>query len=223
MKSSYRHFALLGLLASASMASAVTTGFVTPTWRGTANSEFGLWETFSTPVGAPGNLANSGTTGAVLTQSDAMAMGTSSGNIYGFFGLATFSLADSVSFELGTVLLQTRTAGVELNLSQTLLNYTDGSGTHAIAPVASGLLDQSAQAGGTGYARFWQWDLTGLAITDYSVTFQAAGQHLSFDAMTLDVAKQFTPVPEPSAAALGALGGLLLLGATQSSRRQAHA
>jgi hypothetical protein len=222
MKSSYRNFALLGLLASASLAQAVTTGFVTPAWRGSANSEYGLWETFSTPVGAPGNLANSGTTGAVLTQSDPMAMSTSSGNIYGFLGLATFSLADSVSFELGNVLLQTRTAGVELNLSQTLLNYTDDSGTHSIAPVASGLLDQSAQPGGTGYSRFWQWDLTGLAITDYTVTFQASGQHLSFDAMTLDVANQFTAVPEPSPAALGVAAGLFLLVA-RFSRRQVNA
>ena len=208
MKSSYRSLVLVGLLASTSLASAATNGFFTPSWRGSANSEFGFWETFATPVGAPGNAANSGTSGGVLTQSDSMALPTGSGNIYGFLGIATFSLADSVSFNLGTVLLQTRTAGAELALDQVWLNYSDGTGAHTLAPIANGLLDQSAQPGGTGYSRFWQWDLTGLAITDYTVTFLASGQHLSFDAMTLDVANQFTAVPEPSTAALGALGVL---------------
>lgn len=220
MKSSYRNLIILCLLASASLAQAVTTGFFAPAWRGSANSEFGLWETYGTPVGAPGNLANSGTTGAVLTQSDPMAMSTGSGNIYGFFGIANFSLADAVPFEVENVLLQTRTAGVELVLNQTFLNYTDGSGAHSLAPVASGLLDQSAQPGGTGYSRYWQWDLTGLAITDYTVGFLASGQHLSFDAMTLDVANQFTVVPEPSAVTVGALGGLLMMMAARLSMRR---
>ena len=219
MKSSYCSLALLGLLASASLAPAATNGFFAPSWRGSANSEFGSWETFATPVGAPGNPANSGTSGAVLTQSDSMALPTGSGNIYGFLGIATFSLADSVSFNLGTVLLQTRTAGTELALDQVWLNYTDGSGAHALAPIGSGLLDQSAQPGGTGYSRFWQWDLTGLAITDYTVTFLASGQHLSFDAMTIDVASQYTAVPEPSSAAIGALGALGLSMARRLQKR----
>lgn len=221
MKSSYRSLVLVGLLASASLASAVTNGFFVPSWRGSASSEFGFWETFATPVGAPGNPANSGSTGAVLTQSDPNALPTGSGNIYGFLGISTFSLADSVSFNLGTVVLQTRTAGAELALDQVRLNYTDGGGAHALAPIASGLLDQSAQPGGTGYSRFWQWDLTGLSITDYTVTFLASGQHLSFDAMTLDVASQFTAVPEPSTATLGALG-VLWLGIAQRLRKRSN-
>ena len=221
MKSSYRSLVLLGLLASASLASATTNGFFAPSWRGSANSESGFWETFATPVGAPGNPVNSGSSGAVLTQSDPNALPTGSGNIYGFLGISSYSLADSVPFNLGTVLLQTRTAGTELALDQVRLNYTDGSGAHALAPVASGLLDQSAQPGGTGYSRFWQWNLTGLAITDYTVTFQASGQHLSFDAMTLDVANQFTTVPEPSTFAIGALG-LLWLGIAQRSKKRSN-
>ena len=219
MKSSYRRLVLVGLLASASLASAATNGFFAPSWRDSANSEFGFWETFATPVGAPGNPANSGTTGAVLTQSDSLALPTGSGNIYGFLGIATFSLADSVSFELGTVLLQTRTAGAELALDQVWLNYTDGNGTHALTPIANGLLDRSEQPGGTGNSRFWQWDLTGLGVTDYIVTFQASGQHLSFDAMTLDVANQFTAVPEPTTVAIGALG-VLWLGTAQRLKKR---
>jgi len=204
---------MLGLLAVGGVAQAATNNFYVPSWRGTANTEAGYWEIFTVGFGAPGNLADRGgsTTGAVLTQNNPTSILTGSGNIYNPGELSNFTLTDNTPFTLGTVLLQTRTLGSELDYGSLSLSYTDVNGTHSVAPLFRYESDRGTAPGlGATVSSLWQWNLTGLGVTDYTITFAAAGSSLSFDAMTLDTAAVFSVVPEPTTAALGVLGGLVL-------------
>lgn len=184
-------------------AHAGTNGFVVPSFRGSANSQAGYWETFTVPVGTPGNPTDrpGGTTGAVLTQSDTNAFLTGSGNIYNLSGLSAFKLADTPPFTLGTVVLQTRTIGSELDYNSVSLVYSNGSGTHSLAPLFRYELNRTAGQG-FNVSSLWQWDLTGLGVSNYSIVFNAGGASLSFDSLTLDTAAQFVKAFEAQPFAL---------------------
>lgn len=215
-------------LTASAMISAITlhagtNNFVVPEFRGTADSEAGYWETFSVAFGAPGNLADKvgDTTSAVLTQTgSAASFITGSGNIYDFSeGIQAFQLTDSTSFTLGTVVLQTRTLGSELNYSSVTLTYTDAGGVHSLAPESHLEVDRGTTLGASVSSLF-QWNLVGLAVNEYSISFNGGGPSVSFDAMTLDTWNQhMLVVPEPSTYALLGLGGLMLGWRTLRKRR----
>lgn len=188
-------FTFLALVAPAVRAG--TNGFFVPFFRGSSNSQAGYWETFSVPVGAPGNLPDKpgATTGAVLTQSETNAFLTGSGNIYNLSGLSSFTVAETSPFAIGTVVLQARALGAELDDSSVLLSYTNESGAHTLAPLARNELDRGSQPGlGATVSWLWQWNLSGLNVRNYSLSFIAAGPSLSFDSMTLDTWNQFVPL-----------------------------
>lgn len=189
---------VLGCLAAFDMFAASlfagTNGFVVPGFRDSAHSEFGYWEVFSAATGTPGNLPDQpgATTGAVLTQLNTNAILTSGGNIYnGTTG--SFSLTDSVDFTLGTVALQARTMGGELDYGSVSLVYSNDSGSQSIPPLFRYETDRTGGAGDAGVSSLWQWDLSGLGVTNYSVIFNASGGGMDFDSLTLDVASQFAP------------------------------
>lgn len=198
-----------------------TNGFVVPEFRGTANSEAGYWESFTVPFGAPGNLANmaGATTGAVLIQDgSSAAFIAGSGNIYDFStALQTFTLADSTPFSLGTVVLQVRSLGSEFDYGSFMLRYTDGLGAHTLAPLDRIELDRGTTLGAS-VSSLYQWNLSGLNVSDYSISFAGAAPSVSFDAMTVDTWNQFSPVPEPSTYALLGLG-VVLFGCLKMFRR----
>ena len=176
---------------------AATNGFIVPAFRGTANSQFGYWEAFTTPAGAPGNLPDQpgATTSAVLTQTDANGLLTGSSNIYNTSG-SSFELTNATPFTLGTVVLQTRTVGSELAYSSVSLTYWDtNSVPHLLAPLFRYELNRAVVPGqGNAVSSLWQWNLTGLTASNYSITFNASEPHLSFDSMTLDTVDQFGAV-----------------------------
>jgi hypothetical protein len=198
MKIRYLFLSLSAFLAlsAASEARAGTNGFVVPPFRGSADSQSGYWETFTIPVGPPGNLARAGaTTSAVLTQSETNGFLTGSGNIYNLNGASEFTLTDTTPFALGTVVLQTRSLGGELDYVAMTLTYSNASGTHLIPPLPRVELNRGNQPGlGATVSSFWQWDLSGLGVTNYSIAFRAAAPSLSFDSLTLDTSIQFTPL-----------------------------
>ena len=175
------------------VAQAGTNRFVVPSFRGSTESQAGYWETFSVPFGAPGNLPDrpGATTAAVLTQTDTNAFLTGSGNIYNL-STSSFALADSTPFTLGTVVLQTRTIGSELNYNSALLTYSNVSGAHALPPLFRYELNRAASQG-SSVSSLWQWDLSELGVNSYAITFNAGGPSLSFDSMTLDTSAQFGP------------------------------
>lgn len=187
---------LSGMIAFAAVTAssllAGTNGFVVPTFRGSANSQSGYWETFSVPFGAPGNPPDQpgATTGAVLTQSNTNAFLTGSGNIYNL-SISSFALTGNTPFALGTVVLQTRTIGSELDYGSVSLIYSNDGGNHVLTPLFRYELNRTSGQG-VNVSSHWQWDLTGLGVTNYSVVFNAAGDSVSFDSLTLDVADQFT-------------------------------
>ncbi len=196
--------AAFGLLVSAAFvpaARAGTNGFLVPFFRGQSNSKAGYWETFTMPAGAPGNLPDrpGATTDAVLTQSSTNAFLTGSGNIYNLDGVSAFTVSDTTPVTLGTVVLQTRTLGTELDYGSVRLHYTGGTGPHALLPLARYELNRGSVPGlGATVSSLWQWDLSGLNVSNYSLSFHAAGPSLSFDSMTLDTGEQFAPVlPQP--------------------------
>jgi hypothetical protein len=182
------------VVVTASSLLAGTNGFVVPSFRSSANSEFGYWETFTVPSGTPGNLPDQpgATTGAILTQFNTNAFLTGSGNIYNL-SISSFALTDNTPFALGTVVLQTRTIGSELDYGSISLIYSNESGSHVLAPLFHYELNRTSGQG-FNVSSLWQWDLTGLSVTNYSVVFNAAGDSVSFDSLTLDVANQFAPV-----------------------------
>lgn len=172
-----------------------TNGFLVPLFRGVANSEFGYWESFTHAVGAPGNPPDQPgtTTGAALSQTNAAGLVTSSGNLY-CGDIASFQVRDETTLPLGTVVLQARTLGSELNYSRVSLVYSNDLGTRAVAPLFRHELSRVAMPGlGYGVSTLWQWDLTGLGVTNYTLHFAASGAHTSLDSMTLDTANQFGP------------------------------
>jgi hypothetical protein len=186
--------AACALCATAAMPSfAGTNGFIVPIFRGSTDTRFGYWEIFaSAHTAGNGPDQPGGTTSAVLTQSDTNAFVTGSGNIYNLNGASAFTVADSTPFSIGAVVLQARTVGSELDYNSVSLIYSNGTGTHTVAPLFRYELHRAASQG-LSVSSLWQWDLSGLNISSYSISFSAAGPSLSFDSMTLDTAAQFAP------------------------------
>lgn len=187
---------MVACLAYSGAVAAGTNGFFVPFFRGSSNSASGYWESFSAPVGSPNRPDRPGaTTGAVLMQSDTNAFLTGSGNIYNLSGVSAFELSDSATFSLGTVVLQVRSLGGGIDPGSLLLACTNASGPHALAPLSRVELHRGNQPGlGATVSSLWQWDLSALGVTSYSVSFRAAGASLSFDALTLDTWARFAPL-----------------------------
>ncbi len=197
MKINRNSFVLPGVIALSLTTStanlfAATNGFVVPSFRGSASSESGYWEIFTDPHGAPGNLPDQpgATSDAVLTQSNTNAFLTGSGNIYNL-STSVFTLADATPFTLGTVVLQMRTVGSELDYNSVFLVYSNDGGAQTLAPLFRYELNRAA-AQGYSVSSLCQWDLTGLGVSNYSIAFNAAGPSLSFDSLTLDTSSQFS-------------------------------
>lgn len=181
-------------------ARASTNGFIVPFFRGSPNTEAGYWETSTVAAGAPGNLPDKpgATTGAILTQTETNAFLTGSGNIYNLSGVSSFTLSDTMLFTLGTVVLQARTLGAELDYGSLFLHYTNDSGAHSLAPLSRVELDRGSVPGlGATVSSLWQWNLSGLNVSNYSLSFNAAAPSLSFDSMTLDAWNQFVALFTP--------------------------
>lgn len=203
---------LAALLCAAVPATAATNNFVVPSFRGQADSQHGYWEVFSVAYDAPGNAADQtgSTSGARVTQIlTSAAFVTGSGNIYSPSEPTAFTLTDATPFTLGTVVLQVRTLGSELAYDAVRLSYDDGSGTRNLAPLFRTELDRGTILGAS-VSSLWQWDVQGLGITAYSVSFGTPESSLSLDSITLDTWSGFELVPEPSSAALLLGGGTLL-------------
>lgn len=205
--------ACLSLALASTNTPASTNNFVVPHFRGGNEAESGYWESFSVPFGAPGNSPDQpgSNTGAWLTQTlSPAAIVTGSGNIYNPAAPMAFTLADATPFTLGTVVLQVRTLGSELDYGGVRLTYDSGSGPLSLAPIALIELDRGTILGASVSA-LWQWDLRGLNITDYSLSFDTDNSSLSLDSVTLDTWSGFSLIPEPSGITLLALGGMILL------------
>lgn len=216
--------------------SASTTGFIIPSFRGTAGSEFAVWDNpnnftvaYSASLTAAGNTVNgdgladpngNGSSDAVLRQLDSGAFltgGGGVGNIYSFGTALQFNLADAGINPVETVVLQTRTPGTELDYGTVALAYDLGGGPQTLT--ATRVETDRADTGGFGFAvsSYWSFSLSGLGVMDNALTFSSAGSSTGFDSAALDV--QFAAVPEPEEyAALGG-AGLVVFAVLRRTRR----
>ena len=160
----------MALTTAPKAAQAATNGFVVPFFRGSANSEYGYWENFASLYGGS-NLPDqlSATTGAGLVPNNSDIFDIGNGNIYSFDAATDFTLTGSTPFTLGTVVLQTSTRGSEPDYNSVILSYNVG-GVQTLAPLSRYELSRPhAGMDGSNVSSLFQWDLTGLGITDYTI------------------------------------------------------
>lgn len=214
-------------------AHANTAGFTTPDFRGQAGTEFGLWDNpnnFSVPLSssltAPGNTANpGGTTDAVIRQlagvpGDVIITGGGeAGNLYSFGIASQFVLSDANLSVVDTVIFQVRANGSEIDYSGVRLSYDLGAGTQFVTATRTETDRTDLGPTGFGVSSKWEFDLTGLDVRDYAISFNASAPSMSLDSVSLDTASAAV-VPEPSTYALALIGGLA--GLAQWRRRNSR-
>lgn len=221
MKNSLVTLRRVGALTLALMASVATTHaspaelshFVTPSYRGLADTEWAIWDNFTVANGAPGNLPDfAGSTGnGTITQNTTGAFLTSGGNIYSFSVPTAFTVADSTPFTLGTVTFQADTLGTLLDYNSVLLRYDNGGGLQTLATTRTELYNSALGGfGGSEVTSLWQWNVSALGINSFDIVFNASGSSMSFAAAALDTVSVTTVVPEPTVSGLLAGAGALM-------------
>lgn len=209
----FRTIVGVGVAGIAASAYANTSFFVAPSFRGGPYSTFAGWEIFTTPVGAPGNLGDivGSTAQATLTQSDALASITGTGNLYNQNGVSSFELKYSNldARNIDTVVLQVRSVGSELNYDSFRLEYgaTSLAGTRTELERTPFGGPPGTPGSGVSVTSSYTWKLDENPNSPLTLKFTAADVSVSFDAAHLDI----HAVPEPSTWALLGLGASALV------------
>jgi hypothetical protein len=201
-------------LALSAATQAATNGFYVPSFRGSPGADAAGWDRFTTGVGV-GNLPDlpGATTGsrATVTQLDPVGVVLGSGNIYVGIGGAARVRVDYSSLDpVGQIVLQVRTLGTEMDYSGLRLNFVSGGSPVSLPGSATTLASAPSQGfPGQNISLGYSWFIGDPTVTSFNVTFSATGEHLSLDAVTLDV---LPAVPEPATWALCLAGmGVLVL------------
>lgn len=206
------HLLCAASLLVAASAHATLTNFFVPTFRGQASTEYALWENFSVAYNGGNAPDQAGSTGNGTITQTTPGPGTEGslgpfviggfGNIYSPDSVNTFRLDDTTPFTLGRVVFQVRnsTGTTPFDFESVRLQYDNGNGAQSIYASRQDL---------GGNASAWDWNVSGLNISSYSIFFNASGTSLSLDAVALDT----QAVPEPSTWALVGMGvaGILTL------------
>lgn len=189
---------LLSSFAALGACRAQSGSFVIPSIRDSAGTDFAYWDLFARPPGSPGNtnynyanppalLDGTGEDGdanpttafaprATLTQNGtSTAFVTSSGAIYSFSDPidieVNYQPPAGNSNEVTNVIFQTQTGGARIDIGSIRLRYTNGSGTHEVAPAFKALDDPQTGAFSERIVSAYQWNLTGLGVTTFKIVF----------------------------------------------------
>jgi hypothetical protein len=207
-----RNAIVAGMTAGAltTAATAATNGFYAPYFRGVPGTDVAGWDRFtsgSATANQPDLPGSNTGTRASITQLDPVGAVLGSGNIYvGIGGAANVRIDYSSLNPVGEVFLQIRTLGTEMNYAGLRLNYTTGSGPVSVGANPFVLAAVPSQGfPGQNISLGYNWTINDPTVTAFNVSFLATGEHLSLDAVTLDVLP-VGAVPEPSTWALGIFG-----------------
>ena len=217
----------LGALSVAGAAHAQSGSFVIPAIRSTSGSDFAYWDYFDRPPGATtstnfnypnppalidgfgedeeGNLTTAYGDRATLTQNGtSTAFITSSHAIYSFSAVTSFEAAyqpeASSKGEVTNVIFQTLTGGSRLDVNSVQLVYVESGNTHTIAPQYRALDDPQTGNFSERLVSAFQWNLTGLGVRNFKITFSAPAASMPLWEAQLD-----TVVGQPFVQQLGYL------------------
>ncbi len=186
--------ALLFVSGVSTQAQQLFPDLLTPSFRGAAGSEYSHWDVFIDPAQAY-NFPNLGDQASADSEPTLTQVGTSTAfvtstlNIYSFSAPTAYVIANDTAGTIGAVnnvVFQFSTLGSLIDFSTIQLNYSGG--TLSLSP--SNFITETRVFSGAmgGYANraAVQWDLTGLGITDYTISFAASASSNSFDVGILD-------------------------------------
>lgn len=210
---------LAAALAVCASSQSVFADFVTPAFRGSANSTYQQWNVFTATTG-PNDpdvaLSNpNGTPDVVETTGSAFVTG--GGNIYSFAAATSFDVTVP-DFDLGagyltSVVVQIRTQGTPLDTSSILWN--------GLAPTDSELMHEEVLGGFGGALQDWKFEWTDLAGNTASnlLNFSASGSSMSLDWLAVDTVA-VEAVPEAGSLAMMFAAGLTTVGYLRLRRRR---
>jgi len=171
--------------------------FLTPSNRGSVGTEFSEWDSFASAYLDPNSpdvaaAASSPTLAQTLTDTAFLTGGM---NIYSFSAATGYEISNDTSITIGTlgsVTLQLDTLGTLLDYSSIQLVYSGGT----LAP--TNLISESRLISG-GYGGITnrvavQWDLSGLNVSNYTITYQALGSSNSMNIAELDTATAYSEI-----------------------------
>ncbi|WOO42644.1 InlB B-repeat-containing protein [Rubellicoccus peritrichatus] len=131
---------------------------------------------------------------AVLVQNGtSTAFKTSSGGIYSFAESLRFTIYDDPGYNPGQVILQVGSIGSLPDSESAFLYYRETPGgaiSEAIPYTNIGFLTDTG-SGFTQGLMAWEWDLSGLNVAEYYITFGATGTSMSFQRAMLDTQAGF--------------------------------
>jgi hypothetical protein len=186
------------------VASTAIAGFVVPDFRGSADSTYQEWNTFTSALNGPNtpDVANVNPNGtAQLFQTTPGAFITGGGNIYSI-GTATTFRVNVPDFDKGPnyltrAVLQIKILGTDIDLDSVRFN--------GLAFHHKELIQEMPLGGFGGFDRIWkfQWNNVSNNMALNTFHFNSASSSLSLDRVAIDTS--FSAVPEPSSGLLVAL------------------
>ncbi|HSI44936.1 MAG TPA: PEP-CTERM sorting domain-containing protein [Methylophilus sp.] len=218
MKLSTLALALGMAFSSSAFAASAIWNSATP-WGTDTTSSFAQWSAINTTNDTTPDAGFSGATSASLRETSGNGFVTGGGlggNIYSYTGTTTFTTTLGVAATTGLfdVYLRIGTIGEVASTTATL------NGTSATSVVWNGgAVD--GPFGGAAQEVYWKWEDV-AASTLYTFNFAAIGPHMSLDQVALATVAvpAVTPVPEPEAFSMMALGlGLMAFVARRSSKK----
>jgi hypothetical protein len=199
---------LFGVL---STASADLENPLVPDWAGDPTATHYEWNSFTQAYNAPNFPDSPFSSDVQLFNFTEGALIAGSGNIYNPNGGLNIHMYGAGAFELAV--LNIATSGSELNYDQTFLSVRSATGDEAI--FTSMMIERyREEVPGLGYNMTvaYQFDTSDVTfeIADWGFLFNGTEQHLSLDAVSLDI----NTVPAPAS-----LLGIGLLSAVRRRRR----